>query len=236
MGNNNTSIQDDRNTNGEVLPQKDGKRKYNKIVKKSSTRNSPEKYSPQNSIVDDQISEESDPIFRSRFGSLGNRKISPTQQIFLDNVILPLGSEINARISKTQRLGKIEEEEKFRRRRSNSINEKHILDEIISKEANPKHHRAPAGLSRDLNPNLAALIAGTDEKTEHKKYPVVFEYTGVGEEVFLSGCFNDWEKIKMSKNKRPNDFISVIDLKQGKFVVLRSLFSFFPKSKFSFKH
>lgn len=228
MGNNNTSIQDDKSTNGEVPQQKDGKRKYNKMSKKSSAKNSPET-SP--SMIDDQIPEESisEPIFRSRFGSLGNRKISPTQQIFLDNVILPLGNEINARISKTRKLGMIEEEKK-----SNSVNEKRILEEIISKETHPKHHRAPAGLSRELNPNVAALIAGSDEKTEHKKYPVVFEYTGTGEEVFLSGCFNNWEKIKMSKNKRPNDFISVIDLKQGRFAMLRKLFLFILKLPNSF--
>ena len=50
-------------------------------------------------------------------------------------------------------------------------------DEKIGKETHPKHHRAPAGISKELSrANIAALIAGSDKKTEHKKFPVVFEY------------------------------------------------------------
>ena len=82
-----------------------------------------------------------------------------------------------------------------------------------------KHQRVPAGSSRSLNPRVAALIAGTDGKNDHKKYPVVFEYNGEAEEVFLSGSFNDWGKLKMSKMEKPvhgmKDFITVLDLQQG---------------------
>ena len=213
MGNNNSSLQSDKITKNENLHQKDGKRKNEKIIKRGSNRNSPE---TRHAIVDDQQPEESisEPIFRNRFGSFGNRKISPTQQIFLDNVILPLGNEINARISKTKRLQKIEED-----RKSNLTKRTTKSDEKIGKETHPKHHRAPAGISKELSrANIAALIAGSDKKTEHKKFPVVFEYNGAGDKVFLSGCFNNWEQIEMSKNKRPNDFISVIDLKQGNII------------------
>ena len=213
MGNNNSTLPNDKTEKDDI--QQKNTRKYNKISKKSSTRNTPERSTPErrHSIVDDHSPEQSisEPLenkllIRHRFGSFGNRKISPTQQIFLDNVILPLGNEINTRISKTKKLEKIIEDKKRNQK----------LDDKQSNEVHPKHYRAPAGLSTELSRlNIAALIAGTDEKTDHKKYPVVFEYTGAGDKVFLSGCFNDWEKIEMSKNKRPNDFISVIDLKQG---------------------
>ena len=103
MGNNNSTLPNDKNEKDEIIQQKNT-RKYNKISKKSSTRNTPERSTPErrHSIVDDHSREQSisEPLVRHRFGSFGNRKISPTQQIFLDNVILPLGNEINARISK----------------------------------------------------------------------------------------------------------------------------------------
>ena len=222
MGNNNSSLQNDKIAKGDSLNQKDRKRledrierkkKNDKTAKRGSARNSPE---TRHGIDNDRIPEEivSEPIARIRLGSFGNRKISPTQQIFLDNVILPLGNEINSRISKTKRLQKIDED-----RKSNSIREKNKLEDKISIETHPIHHRAPAGISKELSrANIAALIAGSDKKTDHKKYPVVFEYNGAGDKVFLSGCFNNWEQIEMSKNKRPNDFISVVDLKQGKLI------------------
>ena len=106
MGNNNSSLQNDKIAKGDSLHQKDRKRiedrierkkKNDKTARKGSARNSPE---TRHGIVNDQIPEEivSEPIARIRLGSFGNRKISPTQQIFLDNVILPLGNEINTRM------------------------------------------------------------------------------------------------------------------------------------------
>jgi hypothetical protein len=217
MGNNNTSLQNDKNTGGAMVCHIHSKKMTNKFTAKNGQKCPPD--CSFSNIEEDPSPEEtvSEPIttlraIRTRLGSGGdrfgwNRKISPTQQIFLDNVILPLGNEINARIKKTQNVTNLA---------------KKILDKKCTSDANLckcTHHRAPAGSSRSLNPNVAALIAGMDDKDGGKKYPVVFEYNGEAEEVFLSGSFNNWEKIKMGKMERQihgmKDFITVLELKKG---------------------
>ena len=236
MGNNNTSLQNEKNASGAIVCQIHSKKKTGKFTGKNGQKCPPDCHF---NIAEDPPIEEavSEPItslraIRTRLGSLGdrsvsNRKISPTQQIFLDNVILPLGIDINARIKKTQNLANLA---------------KKIQDKKCTSDANLckcKHHRTPAGLSRSLTPNVAALIAGVDGKDDGKMYPVVFEYNGEAEEVFLSGSFNNWERLKMNKLERQihgmKDFIIVLELKKGN---INYMFSFmkninYPCIKFS---
>ena len=48
-----------------------------------------------------------------------------------------------------------------------------------------------------------------------KKYPAVFQYQGPGKEVYVIGSFNNWKKLKLSKSATSNDFIAILELREG---------------------
>lgn len=217
MGHSNTSLQNDKIAS--LVCQIHSKKKTGKFVARNGSKCPPD---CSFSIQEDPATEESisEPIttlraIRKRLGSGENRnswsrKISPTQQIFLDNVILPLGNEINTRIKKTQNLVNLTDLTKNTQEKSCTSDEN---------SCKCKHLRCPAGSSKSLKPNVAALIAGMDGRNDQKKYPVVFEYNGEAEEVFLSGSFNNWGKLKMAEMERHvhgmKDFTTVLELKKG---------------------
>ena len=224
MGNGNSQLQNDKNSSGPIICisrecKSNSNCKSNAIIcmkrnQKKEKKNGERYYTDSIGTVEnlnptnDGIKEalRNDRVIEREV----SRKMSPTQQIFLDNIILPLGSEINSRIrmrrNSTQNGQKYSPTMHIR-----SDNSNHELPSRIY----PKHHRAPAGLSRTLKPNVAALIAGSDKKCEQHKYPVVFEYTNDAVEVFLTGSFNNWQKIKMPKVRKPNDFLIVLELNEG---------------------
>ena len=225
MGNGNSQLQNDKNSSGPIIcTSKECKDNFNCksnaviCIKRSQKK---EKKNGERCYTDSLCTSENvNPTNDGMKGAFedrraiqreASRKMSPTQQIFLDNIILPLGSEINSRIR--MRRNSTQNGQKYSPiMHMQSDNGNHELPSRIY----PKHHRAPAGLSRTLKPNVAALIAGSDKKCEQHKYPVVFEYTNNAPEVFLTGSFNNWHKIKMPKVRKPNDFLIVLELNEGK--------------------
>ena len=225
MGNGNSQLQNDKNSSGPIICiskecKSNSSCKSNAIICMKRNQKK-EKKNGERCYTDSQCATENvDSANDDVRQALGNgrdiqrqasRKMSPTQQIFLDNIILPLGSEINSKIR--MRRNSTQNGQKYSPTMHIQLNEsRHELPHRIY----PKHHRAPAGLSRTLKPNVAALIAGSDKKYEQHKYPVVFEYTNKAPEVFLTGSFNNWQKIKMPKVRQPNDFLIVLELNEGK--------------------
>ena len=225
MGNGNSQLQNDKNSSGPIICiskecKSNSNCKSNAIIcmkrnQKKEKKNGERCYT--DSICTSEIVNPANDGTKEAFEDRraiqreASRKMSPTQQIFLDNIILPLGSEINSRIR--MRRNSTQNGQKYSPIiHIQSDNSNHELPSRIY----PKHHRAPAGLSRTLKPNVAALIAGSDKKCEQHKYPVVFEYTNNAPEVFLTGSFNNWHKIKMPKVRKPNDFLVVLELNEGK--------------------
>ena len=205
MGNTNTaSQQNDKNNSGSIILQNDMRKKMDRLAFKNIAKYSPEsradflQYSPSSSG--------SLTTSRRTIQQQDDRKVSTTQQVFLDNVILPLGNEINRH--------------NFVKKSQNKISKKACTSKestkIVASKAHSQHYRVPAGTSQNLNPNIAALIAGNDGKDDSKEYPVVFEYNGAAQQVFLAGSFNNWQKLEMAKTQKPNDFLTVLELKQGK--------------------
>ena len=226
MGNGNSQLQNDKNSSGPIICiskecKSNSNCKSNAIICMKRNQKK-EKKNVERCYADSKCMPEN--VEAANDGTNGSfwnsraiqreacRKMSPTQQIFLDNIILPLGSEINSKIR--MRRHSTQNGRKYSPTMNIEVNDSNheLLPKIY-----PKHHRAPAGLSRTLKPNVAALIAGSDKKHEQHKYPVVFEYTNNAPEVFLVGSFNNWQKIKMPKVRQPNDFLIVLELNEGKF-------------------
>ena len=226
MGNGNSQLQNDKNSSGPIIcTSKECKDNFNCksnaviCIKRSQKK---EKKNGERCYTDSKCNPEyANPTNDGAKESFGNnraiqreasQKMCPTQQIFLDNIILPLGSDINSRIR--MRRNTTQNGQKYSPTMHIQLNDS---NHELKTKSYPKHHRAPAGLSRTLKPNVAALIAGSDKKHEQPKYPVVFEYTNNAQEVFLTGSFNNWQKIKVPRVRKPNDFLIVLELNEGKF-------------------
>ncbi|KFP23743.1 5'-AMP-activated protein kinase subunit beta-1, partial [Colius striatus] len=51
------------------------------------------------------------------------------------------------------------------------------------------------------------------DKTPTQARPTVFRWTGGGKEVYLSGSFNNWSKIPLTRSH--NNFVAILDLPEG---------------------
>ena len=215
MGNNNTFLQNDRNTNGGIIWPKEARKGMDDIATKNLVKIILESGPPEsrhNFVGYSQVERSKTECLLSikNYRQNANRKYSPTQQIFLDNVILPAANEINTRIQQNQIVTKI----------SDDIGRKEATIQKTSSKSPPietisKFQRVPNGSSRTLTPNVAALIVENDGSNYSKKYPMIFKYSGTGKEVFLCGSFNNWQKLKMVKSISTDDFIAIIDLNEG---------------------
>ncbi|RLV99958.1 hypothetical protein DV515_00009511, partial [Chloebia gouldiae] len=52
-----------------------------------------------------------------------------------------------------------------------------------------------------------------NDKTPTQARPTVFRWTGGGKEVYLSGSFNNWSKIPLTRSH--NNFVAILDLPEG---------------------
>jgi len=59
---------------------------------------------------------------------------------------------------------------------------------------------------------LSSSIIKSEGESERKR-PTIIKYSGQGREVFVSGTFNGWQKMKMSRSQK--DFVAMVDLGEG---------------------
>ena len=221
MGNNNTFLTNDRNPNPDspLMWPKDVKKAMDEIAIKNIAKYSP--YSRRSFMENLSIdgSKPNGPSFDTKglmIKSDVSRKYSPTQKIFLDNVILPVTNEVNTRI--VQKLSQIPNDE----------NEKEVqirIPEIcLTDETKNKTESALFGSSPNRSPdqsltrNIDAMMLEKSDSNvfeTKKKYPAVFQYQGPGKDVYVMGSFNNWKKLKLSKSATSNDFIAILELREG---------------------
>ena len=221
MGNNNTFLTNDRNPNPDspLMWPKDVKKAMDEIAIKNIAKYSP--YSRrcfmENLSVDgSKINEVSIDGKGLMIKSDVTRKYSPTQKIFLDNVILPVTNEVNTRI--VQKLSPItnDENEKDVQIRLPEI---HQTDETKDNSESKIFGSSPNRSSgQSLTRNIEAMMLEKSDSNvfeTKKKYPAVFQYNGPGKDVYVTGSFNNWKKLKLSKSVTSNDFIAILELREG---------------------
>ena len=221
MGNNNTFLTNDRNPNPDspLIWQKDVKKAMDEIAIKNIAKYSPysrrsflENLSSNGSKYNDDSCDTKKLMIKPEM----NRKYSPTQKMFLDNVILPVANEVNTRIvQKTPQVTSEKDE--------NDLQTPNV--EIISTDQIKSGTTATIfGISPNqssdptMTRNIEAMMLEKSDRNAfdgEKKYPAVFQYHGPAKEVFVTGSFNNWKKLKLSKSISSNDFIAILDLKEG---------------------
>lgn len=204
MGNNNTFLANDRNPNDAIIWPKDVKRAMDEITKKK-TVNCDRNYGKS------EINNTDEPLENKK----SFQHVSPTQRIFLDNVIIPAANEINAKVQQRRILDR---------------NTDQSIEKIIPILENnrleiPKDldvsmfSRSPNQSFQITNRNVEAIILKHYDSKDQKEYPAVFRFNGKAKEVFVTGSFNNWNRTKMTKSKDSNSFIAIMDLAEG---ILRS--------------
>ena len=221
MGNNNTFLTNDRNPNPDspLMWPKDVRKAMDEIAIKNIAKYSP--YSRRSFM--ENLSVDGSKINEPSFDPKGlmiksdvTRKYSPTQRIFLDNVILPVTNEVNTRI--VQKLSPIinDEIEKDVQIRIPEIRQ---TDETKTKTESTLFGSSPNRSSnQSLTRNIEAMMlekSNSNVFEKKKKYPAVFQYQGPGKEVYVIGSFNNWKKLKLSKSATSNDFIAILELREG---------------------
>lgn len=73
-----------------------------------------------------------------------------------------------------------------------------------------EEHEEPKDADTLLNAARNALVPITDGKAV---LPTVFKWDGGGKQVYISGTFNNWKTIPMSKSH--GDFVTILDLPEG---------------------
>ena len=64
--------------------------------------------------------------------------------------------------------------------------------------------------------NVVAMVLGGCESRNHpKKYPAMFQYHVKAKNVYVTGTFNNWRRLQMSKSDNSNEFIVILDLNEG---------------------
>ena len=88
-----------------------------------------------------------------------------------------------------------------------------------SPESSTLQLQFPSSVIDDVT--TAFLASCSEKEGATKKLPTIFRYDGDAKEVYISGTFNNWKKMKMSRSNK--DFVAIVDLKEGeheyKFVV-----------------
>ena len=226
MGNNNTFLTNDRNPNPDspLMWPKDVKKAMDEIAIKNIAKYSP--YSRrsflENLSVDGPKTNETAPDDKKLIVKTEmTRKYSPTQKIFLDNVILPVNNELNTRIV-----------QKIPQAINNALNndvkitnaELFATDEIKNSSSSTLFGSSPNRSSgQSLTRNVEAMLLEKSDShisKNKKKYPAVFQYHGPGKEVYVTGSFNNWQRLKLSKSVTSNDFIAILELKEGNILFL----------------
>ena len=149
--------------------------------------------------------------------STQRQKYSAIEQIFFDNVVLPAAYEIHGRVQ--EKFGMIKLPDDVRKRVS-ALQTCPKENRRKSLDAHFKFRRPPAHCSsKETSKEIAALIADKQSEPDVGNYPAFFRYSGDAKEVYLTGTFNNWQKLKMARSSQ--DFIAALDLKEGAFLSVK---------------
>jgi len=90
--------------------------------------------------------------------------------------------------------------------------------ERTRKDSCPSEESTAAAAAAVAAGSMAAATAALDPcdiANAHKKLPTIFKYTATegAKEVYVSGTFNNWQKLKMCPSTK--DFIAIVDLNEG---------------------
>ena len=221
MGNNNTFLTNDRNPNPDspLMWQRDVKKAMDEIAIKNIAKYSPysrrsflENLSTNGSKYNDHLSDNKNLTIKPEV----NRKYSPTQKMFLDNVILPVTNEVNTRIvQKIPQVTNDKHEDDVQTPNLDIISTDEIKSGTSATIFGSSPNQSPAQI---MTRNIEAMMLEKSHRNAfdgEKKYPAVFQYHGPAKEVFVTGSFNNWKKLRLSKSISSNDFIAILDLKEG---------------------
>ena len=221
MGNNNTFLTNDRNPNPDspLMWPKDVKKAMDDMAIKNIAKYSPYSRHVFVENVSGGENKDTEPLSDAKglmVKSDMTRKYSPTQKMFLDNFILPVNNEVNTRI-----LQKISEVPRDENDKDVQITKSEISPKAIIRNGSSTtlfgsspNRSSEQSMTRNVE---AMILESSDSHTieDRKKYPAVFQYHGTAKEVFVTGSFNNWRKLKMTKSISSNDFIAILDLKEG---------------------
>lgn len=73
----------------------------------------------------------------------------------------------------------------------------------------------PRSSTTDSSGPRRQIIRNLVHKSEglSRKLPTIFKYGGDGKDVYVSGSFNGWKKLRMNKSQK--DFVAIVDLHEG---------------------
>ena len=211
MGNNNSFLSNERNIADGVILSKDVRKALDDIASKNIARYAPHSRNNnldihavpkqnRNFLIDDQYSEMTDNF------------TNESEKLFIEKSLQQTAQDSNSnnnQIASVTSLGAIK----------NSQND--VLSQggpkILSVEqTGPKLGSSPNRSCDAPSRNVVAMILGGYENENHsKKYPAMFQYHGKAKNVYVTGSFNNWRRLQMSKSNNSNEFIVILDLSEG---------------------
>ena len=209
MGNNNSFLSNERNVGDNVVWPKDARKALDDIASKNIARYAPysrksssdspgEPKHHRESWIDDQYSKFTD-------------NVEPTSEtLFIDNIIQPNAEEINSKIDQMPTTLDLI-------KKSQDVVTSQTNPKILSIEQTEPRLGSSPNRSCDVpSRNVAAMILGGCETQNHpKKYPAMFQYHGDAKNVYVTGAFDNWRRLKMSKSTNSDEFIVILDLNEG---------------------
>ena len=212
MGNNNSFLSNEKHLADGVILSKDVRQALDDIASKNIARYVP--YS-RNSNLDIHAAPKHNREFtlHDQYSEV-NDNFVPTEKLFTNKISQPksTSNEINSKSSPTPSdltLDAVKNSQSVEISQSNS--------KILSiEQIGPKLGSSPNRSCGTPSRNVAAMIlGGCETQNQPKKYPAIFQYHGNAKNVYVTGSFNNWRRLLMSKSNNSNEFIVILDLNEG---------------------
>ena len=132
--------------------------------------------------------------------------------MFIEKSVQPTTNESNLKINQIPSFATLDTIKKGQDVVTYQDNPKILSVEQTGPKLGSSPNRSCDAPSRNV---VAMILGGCEGENQSKKYPAMFQYHGKAKNVYVTGSFNNWRRLQMSKSNNSNEFIVILDLNEG---------------------